>query len=216
MGAIGFATTRGLEPTLNTLGARLFDIGSGYSLSAVPLFLLMGHMAIASRVTEDMFGAARAWVGHLRGSLVLATTFAATGFAACSGSTTSTTAVFGRVALPEMPQEQHRSSARRGMHRDRGHACRHDPPQRRSDCLRHHCAGIHPTALYRRHYPRTSHGLVFLRDDLRTGAPQARAGAAVAASLQVGKAPLSQERLGCFTAGRCGDRRYLCGHLYAD
>ena len=102
MGAIGFATTRGLESTLNTLGARLFDIGSGYSLSAVPLFLLMGHMAIASRVTEDMFGAARAWVGHLRGSLVLATTFAATGFAACSGSTTSTTAVFGRVALPEM------------------------------------------------------------------------------------------------------------------
>ena len=102
MGAIGFATTRGLESTLNTLGGRFFDIGSGYSLSAVPLFLLMGHMAIASRVTEDMFGAARAWVGHLRGSLVLATTFAATGFAACSGSTTSTTAVFGRVALPEM------------------------------------------------------------------------------------------------------------------
>ena len=102
MGAIGFATSRGLDSTLNTLGARLFDIGSGYSLSAVPLFLLMGHMAIASRVTEDMFGAARAWVGHLRGSLVLATTFAATGFAACSGSTTSTTAVFGRVALPEM------------------------------------------------------------------------------------------------------------------
>ena len=102
MGAIGFATSRGLDSTLNTLGGRLFDIGSGYSLSAVPLFLLMGHMAIASRVTEDMFGAARAWVGHLRGSLVLATTFAATGFAACSGSTTSTTAVFGRVALPEM------------------------------------------------------------------------------------------------------------------
>lgn len=101
-GAVGFATTRGLEPAFKTLGARLFDIGSGYSLSAVPLFLLMGHMAIASGVTDDMFRAARTLVGHIRGSLVLATTMAAVGFAACSGSTTSTTAIFGKVALPEM------------------------------------------------------------------------------------------------------------------
>jgi tripartite ATP-independent transporter DctM subunit len=101
-GAVGFAVSRGLDSALKTLGARLFDIGSGYSLSAVPLFLLMGHMAIASGVTDDMFKAARALVGHVRGSLVLATTFAAVGFAACSGSTTSTTAIFGKVALPEM------------------------------------------------------------------------------------------------------------------
>lgn len=101
-GACGFAFSRGIDTALQTLGSRLFDIGSGYSLSAVPLFLLMGHMAIASGVTDDMFKAARAMVGHIRGSLVLATTFAAVGFAACSGSTTSTTAIFGKVALPEM------------------------------------------------------------------------------------------------------------------
>ena len=47
-------------------------------------------------------------------------------------------------------QEQHRSSARRGLHRNRGHARRHDPSQRRSDRLRHHRAGVHPAALYRR------------------------------------------------------------------
>lgn len=101
-GTLGFAMTRGLDSTLQTLGARFYDIGSGYSLSAVPLFLLMGHMAIASGVTDDMFKAARTFVGHIKGSLVLATTFAAVGFAACSGSTTSTTAIFGKVALPEM------------------------------------------------------------------------------------------------------------------
>ena len=101
-GALGFALTRGLDSMFKTLGARFFDIGSGYSLSAVPLFLLMGHMAISSGVTDDMFKAARTFVGHIRGSLVLATTMAAVGFAACSGSTTSTTAIFGKVALPEM------------------------------------------------------------------------------------------------------------------
>lgn len=101
-GTAGFAAIRGIPSAFESLSARLFDIGSGYSLSALPLFLLMGSMAINSGVTDDMYRAARAFIGHVRGSLVLATTFAAVGFAACSGSTTSSTAVFGRVALPEM------------------------------------------------------------------------------------------------------------------
>ena len=101
-GAVGFSTIRGPFTTLETIGNRLFDIGSGYALSAVPLFLLMGHVASTAGVTQDIYQAARAWIGHLRGSLVLATTVAAVGFAACSGSTTSSTAVFGKVAIPEM------------------------------------------------------------------------------------------------------------------
>lgn len=101
-GALGFSLIRGPAITLDTLGARLFDIGSGYALSAIPLFLLMGHVAAQAGITQDLYRAARAWFGHLRGSVVLATTIAAVGFAACSGSTTSSTAVFGKVAIPEM------------------------------------------------------------------------------------------------------------------
>jgi tripartite ATP-independent transporter DctM subunit len=101
-GALGFSLVRGPIITMDTIGARLFDIGSGYALSAIPLFLLMGHVAATGGITQDIYRAARAWLGHLRGSVVLATTVAAVGFAACSGSTTSSTAVFGRVAIPEM------------------------------------------------------------------------------------------------------------------
>jgi C4-dicarboxylate transporter DctM subunit len=101
-GALGFSLVRGPIITLDTIGVRLFDIGSGYALSAIPLFLLMGHVAVTGGITQDIYRAARAWLGHLRGSVVLATTVAAVGFAACSGSTTSSTAVFGRVAIPEM------------------------------------------------------------------------------------------------------------------
>lgn len=101
-GALGFSLVRGLGVTLDTIGARLFDIGSGYELSAIPLFLLMGHVAATAGITRDIYRAARAWLGHLKGSVVLATTVAAVGFAACSGSTTSSTAVFGKVAIPEM------------------------------------------------------------------------------------------------------------------
>ena len=101
-GVVGIALIRGPNVTLDMVGGRLFDIGSGYALSAIPLFLLMGHVATKGGVTQDIYRAARAWLGHLKGSVVLATTVAAVGFAACSGSTTSSTAVFGRVAIPEM------------------------------------------------------------------------------------------------------------------
>lgn len=101
-GTLGFSTVRGPLPTLEALGSRLFDIARGYELSAVPLFLLMGHLAAQAEITQDIYKAARAWFGHIKGSLVLATTFAAAGFAACCGSTTSSSAVFGRVAIPEM------------------------------------------------------------------------------------------------------------------
>jgi tripartite ATP-independent transporter DctM subunit len=101
-GTVGFSMIRGPITTLETLGSRLFDIGSGYEVSAVPLFLLMGYFASTAGITQDIYNAARAWFGHLKGSLVLATTFAAAGFGACCGSTTSSTAVFGKVAIPEM------------------------------------------------------------------------------------------------------------------
>ncbi|GLQ36166.1 C4-dicarboxylate ABC transporter permease [Amylibacter marinus] len=101
-GAAGFAFIRGTTITFDTIGGRLFDIGSGYALSAVPLFLLMGHVAAKAGITQDIYRATRAWLGHLKGSVVIATTVAAVAFAACSGSTTSSTAVFGRVAIPEM------------------------------------------------------------------------------------------------------------------
>ena len=101
-GALGFSLVRGVGITLDTIGARMFDIGSGYALSAIPLFLLMGHVAATAGITQDIYRAARAWLGHLKGSVVLATTVAAVGFAACSGSTTSSTAVFGKIAIPEM------------------------------------------------------------------------------------------------------------------
>jgi len=103
-GIVGFSLCRGPISAFETLGSRLFDIGSGYELSSVPLFLLMGHLAATANITNDIYKAARAWVGHIKGSLVLATTFAAAGFAASCGSTTSSTAVFGKVAIPEMLQ----------------------------------------------------------------------------------------------------------------
>ena len=57
-GALGFSLIRGPSITLETIGGRLFSVGSGYELSAIPLFLLMGHVASNGGVTKDIYTAA--------------------------------------------------------------------------------------------------------------------------------------------------------------
>lgn len=101
-GVIGVGMIRGAGSTLDMVGSRLFDIGSGYALTVLPLFILMGHLAYAAGITQELYVAARAWLGRVRGGLVLATTLANAAFAACCGETMAATAVFAKVAIPEM------------------------------------------------------------------------------------------------------------------
>jgi len=101
-GCVGYIIIRGPIPALSAVAGRIWDIGATYELSAVPQFLLMGYLAHVAGVTTDLYMAARAWMGHLKGSLVIATTYAAAAFGAACGSITSSTAVFAKVAIPEM------------------------------------------------------------------------------------------------------------------
>ena len=73
-----------------------------YNFAVVPLFLLMGAFATTSGMSRELFRAANAFVGHLRGGLGIATIAACGGFAAICGSSVATAATFSRVAYPEM------------------------------------------------------------------------------------------------------------------
>ncbi len=75
---------------------------ANYTLSVIPLFILMGAFAEKSGMARDLFDAARSLVGHIRGGLGLAVLGACTVFGAISGSSVATTATFGRAALPEL------------------------------------------------------------------------------------------------------------------
>ena len=74
---------------------------ANYTLSVIPLFILMGAFAEKSGMARDLFTAARSLVGHIRGGLALAVLGACTVFGAISGSSVATTATFGRAALPD-------------------------------------------------------------------------------------------------------------------
>src|SRR6056300_901937 len=76
-----------------------------YALSILPMFILIGFLAFQAGLTRQLFEAAKRWVGFVPGGLAVATVFATAGFAAVSGASTATAAVFSRVAIPEMLKE---------------------------------------------------------------------------------------------------------------
>ena len=75
---------------------------ANYTLSVIPLFILMGALAEQSGLSSALFRAAEAFAGRLRGGLAMAVIWACTAFGAICGSSVATTATFGRAALPEL------------------------------------------------------------------------------------------------------------------
>jgi tripartite ATP-independent transporter DctM subunit len=86
----------------NVVGFLPHAIVAHYSLSVIPLFIIMGYYAFYAGLTDDIFFTARQWVGHLPGGLAIASVFGCAGFAACTGASTASAAIMGRVAIPEM------------------------------------------------------------------------------------------------------------------
>ncbi|MEM7271150.1 MAG: TRAP transporter large permease subunit, partial [Pseudomonadota bacterium] len=72
------------------------------ALSLIPTFILIGYLAYYAGLTKALFEAAKRWVGWLPGGLAVSTVFATAGFAAVSGASVATSAVFARIAIPEM------------------------------------------------------------------------------------------------------------------
>jgi tripartite ATP-independent transporter DctM subunit len=73
-----------------------------YALSVLPMFILIGFIAYHAGLTHALFRAAKAWFAWVPGGLAVASVFATAGFAAVSGASTATAAVFSRVAIPHM------------------------------------------------------------------------------------------------------------------
>jgi tripartite ATP-independent transporter DctM subunit len=102
VGLAGLVALRGWDPAVGLAGLLTYAETARYSLSVLPMFILIGLLAFHAGLTQGAFAAARAWAGRLPGGLAVATVFATAGFAAVSGASTATAAVFTRVSIPEM------------------------------------------------------------------------------------------------------------------
>jgi tripartite ATP-independent transporter DctM subunit len=97
-----FYVTGGTVVGLARLKSETYSTFSSYSLSIVPMFLLMGQFATLGGMSQALFKAAESWLGHLKGGVAIAAIGACAGFGAICGSSLATAATMGQVALPEM------------------------------------------------------------------------------------------------------------------
>lgn len=102
IGALGFAYKVNTSAALSMIGQLAYETSMSYTLSVVPLFVLMGNLVTRARLSEELYGAAYAFIGHLRGGLAMATILACAGFSAICGSSLATAATMGKVAYPPM------------------------------------------------------------------------------------------------------------------
>ena len=110
VGFVGFAYLANTSAAMPMLGMVPYATASAYSLSVIPLFILMGMFLSYGGLGKDIFEAANAWVRHVRGGMAMATIVAIAVWSAISGSATATAATIGSIVLPEMKKRGYSDS----------------------------------------------------------------------------------------------------------
>ncbi|RID92884.1 TRAP transporter large permease [Gemmobacter lutimaris] len=98
----GIWAMMGFKPAVGITKAIPFNLIGDWNLSAIPMFLFMGFVAVEAGLTRGLFGAARIFLARIPGGLASSTVFASALFGAASGSSVATSAAFSRIAVPEM------------------------------------------------------------------------------------------------------------------
>src|SRR5213075_3091513 len=104
VGIIGYAYMRDWSwgSAFATAQTKIYETGRNYTLSVVPLFILMGNFVTRAGVSQELFRTGYSFIGHLRGGLAMATIVGCAGFGAICGSSIATAATFAKVAYPSM------------------------------------------------------------------------------------------------------------------
>ena len=148
VGIVGIGLTRSWGAALASTAQVVQETGFAYTLSVIPLFILMGNFVARAGLAHELFHAAYVFIGHLRGGLAHATIAACAGFGAICGSSIATAATMSKVAYPSMKKlglsvahvrRRLLSGLQRG--RCRHHAGRHlpDPGRVASGAARLNC-----------------------------------------------------------------------------
>ncbi|MGL4573341.1 MAG: TRAP transporter large permease [Burkholderiaceae bacterium] len=102
VGFVGMGIMRTWPAAIASTSQVVFETGSMYLLSVVPLFILMGNLVTRAGMSRELFQLAYTFIGHLRGGLAMSTVTACAGFGAICGSSIATAATMSKVAYPPM------------------------------------------------------------------------------------------------------------------
>ncbi len=115
VGLIGIGLVRSWPAAFASTATVVQETGFAYTLSVIPLFILMGNFVARAGLAHELFNAANAFLGHLRGGLAHATILACAGFGAICGSSIATAATMGKVAYPSMKRLGYSDSLSTGV-----------------------------------------------------------------------------------------------------
>ena len=113
-GGIGVTILNGPLIFMSQLKDLAYIQFSIYDLSVIPMFVLMGNLATKSGLSRELFQAANAWVGWVRGGVAMSAIIACAGFGAVCGSSLATASTMGKVALPELRRYKYSGSLATG------------------------------------------------------------------------------------------------------
>jgi tripartite ATP-independent transporter DctM subunit len=102
VGFFGFAYKVNFAAAAAMIAQTTYETGLAYTLSVIPLFILMGNFVVRARMSEELYHAAYTFLGHRRGGLAMSTVVACAGFGAICGSSIATAATFAKVSYPPM------------------------------------------------------------------------------------------------------------------
>lgn len=115
VGFFGLMVVASPEAAYSVLTTDLWNQFSNYTMSVIPLYILMGEIIFRTGVTESLFKAAYNWVGHLRGGMAATVVLSSAGFAAICGSNSATAAAMGTMALPELKKYRYDETLSTGV-----------------------------------------------------------------------------------------------------
>ncbi|MFN3312607.1 MAG: TRAP transporter large permease [Hyphomonas sp.] len=107
---VGVASMLGIGPAIGLLASGPYDFAASWTLSAVPMFLLMGFICYHTGMTSGLFAAANVFLRKVPGGLAISSILACSGFASVCGSSVACAAAMGRIAIPEMVRAGYKPS----------------------------------------------------------------------------------------------------------
>jgi C4-dicarboxylate transporter, DctM subunit len=102
VGFVGVAYMLNFNVAAAMIAQVTYETGLSYTLSVIPLFILMGNFVVRARLSDELYHAAYCFLGHRRGGLAMSTVVACAGFGAICGSSIATAATFTKVSYPSM------------------------------------------------------------------------------------------------------------------
>ncbi len=115
VGFLGLLVVASPRAAFSVLTTDVWNQFSSYTMSVIPLYILMGEIIFRTGVTESLFNAAYKWIGQLRGGMAATVVLASAGFAAICGSNSATAAAMGTMALPELKKYKYDESLSTGV-----------------------------------------------------------------------------------------------------